>query len=64
MEINEEKDLEMVSGGATKTVTRTAEREVCEVCGRKKFTLYLGMGGRAVCQKCGHAQIVLEWFND
>ena len=64
MEINEEKDLEMVSGGAAKTVTCTAEREVCEVCGRKKGARYLGMGGRAVCQKCGHAQIVLEWFND
>lgn len=61
MEINE-KDLELVGGGATKTETRTATKEECEVCGRKKFTLYLGTGGRAVCQKCGHGQIVLEWF--
>lgn len=61
MEINE-KDLELVGGGATKTETHTAAKEECEVCGGKKFTLYLGTGGRAVCQKCGHVQLVLEWF--
>lgn len=61
MEMNE-KELERAAGGAAKTVTRTASKEACEVCGRTKFTLYLGMGGVATCQKCGHGQIVLEWF--
>lgn len=63
MELNDA-ELEQVAGGAAKTVTRIATNEKCEICGRNKFTLYLGMGGRAVCQKCGHFQIVLEWFND
>ena len=61
MEINE-KELEQAAGGAAKTVTRTATKEACECCGHTKFTLYLGMGGRATCQRCGHGQIVLEWF--
>ena len=61
MEINEQ-ELEQAAGGAAKTVTRTAQKECCECCGRTKFTLHLGMGGRAVCQKCGHGQFVLEWF--
>ena len=60
----DEKDLAQVAGGAARTETRIAKRESCEVCGRNKFTVYLGMGGRAVCQRCGHGQIILEWFND
>lgn len=63
IEINEE-ELEKVAGGAARTETRTAKKESCEICGRNKFTVYLGMGGRAVCQKCGHFQIILEWFYD
>lgn len=63
MEINE-KDLEMVAGGAARTVTRTATKETCFCCGRNKFTFYPGSGGRAVCEKCGQGQIILEWFND
>ncbi|MGN1368332.1 MAG: hypothetical protein ACI4WX_05655 [Aristaeellaceae bacterium] len=62
IEIDEDQ-LAQVAGGAAKTETRTATKEACEVCGRKKFTLYIGQGGRATCQKCGHGQIVLEWFN-
>lgn len=63
IEINEE-ELAQVAGGAARTASRTAKKEVCEICGRNQFTVYLGMGGRAVCQKCGHPQIILEWFND
>ena len=59
-----EEELAQVAGGATRTVTRTANNKRCECCGRNQFTVYLGMGGRAVCQKCGHGQIILEWFND
>lgn len=63
IEINEE-ELEKVDGGAAMTATRSAMNEKCECCGRNQFTVYLGMGGRAVCQKCGHFQIILEWFYD
>lgn len=62
MEIKDD-ELEQVAGGAYQTVSRTATNGKCEVCGRNKFTFYIGSGGRAVCQKCGHAQIILEWFN-
>ncbi len=62
MEIKDD-ELEQVAGGAYQTVSRTATNEKCEVCGRNKFTVYIGSGGRSVCQKCGHAQIILEWFN-
>ena len=62
-EMNEE-ELAQAAGGAAQTVTRTASKERCECCGRNQFTVYLGMGGRAVCQKCGHGQIILEWFYD
>ena len=62
VEIREEKDLEMVTGGAAKTETRTAKKESCFCCGHNKFTVYLGQGGRAVCLRCGQGQIILEWF--
>ena len=62
-EMNEE-ELAQAAGGAARTVTRTAKKEVCEICGRNKFTVYLGMGGQATCQKCGHGQLILEWFYD
>ena len=62
-EINDE-ELAQAAGGAARTETRTAKKEVCECCGRNQFTVYLGMGGRAVCQRCGHGQIILERFYD
>ncbi|MBO4991715.1 MAG: hypothetical protein J6E42_06130 [Firmicutes bacterium] len=65
MEIMQDKDLEMVAGGAAnKTEIRIATKEECFCCGNKKFKLYLGCGGQAVCTKCGQGQVVLEWFYD
>lgn len=61
MEIKDD-ELEQATGGAYQTSSRTATNEECEVCGGNKFTLYIGSGGRATCQKCGHGQIILEWF--
>ena len=59
----EEKELEMVAGGAAETATRTATKETCFCCGGNQFILYLGSGGRAVCKRCGQGQIILEWMN-
>ncbi len=62
MEIKDD-ELEQAVGGAYQTASHTATNEKCEVCGRNKFTLYIGSGGRATCQKCVHAQIILECFH-
>ena len=61
VEIQEE-ELAQVAGDAARTETRIAQNESCECCNHNQFTVYPGMGGRAVCQKCGHGQIILEWF--
>ena len=63
MELNDV-ELEQVAGGAYRTETRRAKNEVCEVCKGNKFTVYLGSGGRATCQRCGQGQIILEWWYD